>query len=148
MTSIIRFVEFRTYDWKQGFSDETWFSGRVIPWTIIEAGVYHLTACFMTFRPLFRWIIFESPLSFILSRNYFLSRNKSAINDTVDQRRAVSHTIFSIMDNVSDRNTLISHNSRVSESAAAGDYEFYRMDHLGIEREYQVEHVSQVSKIP
>lgn len=49
VTSIVRFTEFFK---RNSFSDGTWTAVDLIIWTQVEPGVYLISACMMTFRPL------------------------------------------------------------------------------------------------
>ena len=49
MTSIIRFTQFFQ---SHPFIDGTWTGVDLIIWTQVEAGVYLISACLMTYRPL------------------------------------------------------------------------------------------------
>lgn len=67
-TSIVRLVEFYYFGWNEKVPDAAWLSTNVIPWCVVEPSVYHMAACFITFRPLFRWFIRDSPLSTTLAK--------------------------------------------------------------------------------
>ncbi|KAH8648135.1 hypothetical protein BGZ60DRAFT_343745, partial [Tricladium varicosporioides] len=73
ITAIIRLIQFYTYGWDKENADPTWVSNIIFTWTCVEPGVYHLAACSVTLRPLIAWIVFESPVSSILSRSRLLS---------------------------------------------------------------------------
>lgn len=49
MTSIVRFT---TFFQKNSFVDGTWGAVDLIIWTQVETGVYLISACLMTYRPL------------------------------------------------------------------------------------------------
>lgn len=49
VTSIIRFT---TFFQKNSFVDGTWSATDLIIWTQVETGVYLISACLMTYRPL------------------------------------------------------------------------------------------------
>lgn len=108
VTAIIRFVEFYNFGWNNGFSDPTWASSTIFSWTVVEPGVYHLTACFITFRPLFKWLIVDSPLSSVLSRSRLFSGSKGTSNGTTSRQKGLPRSNHAgTMDDRSDRKTLV-----------------------------------------
>lgn len=58
ITSILRFVGFT-----QSYADATWAAVGLTVWIVAETGTYLLAACFMTYKQLIRYVIFQSPLS-------------------------------------------------------------------------------------
>ena len=90
ITAIIRFHQFCIYGWDKDDADPTWMSTVMLTWTCVEPGVYHLAACCLTLRPLFAWIIFESPISSILSRSRLIYGGSSR-GTYVTQRSHSTH---------------------------------------------------------
>ena len=106
---MIRFVEFYNFGWNNGFADPTWVSSNIFSWTVVEPGVYHLAACFITFRPLFRWIVFDSPLSSFLSNIRLISGSKESATQQTTRatKRFGTTTKEGSIDKRSDRNALV-----------------------------------------
>ncbi|KAF1963754.1 hypothetical protein CC80DRAFT_557679 [Byssothecium circinans] len=59
VTSIIRFATFFQFDL---FKDYTYNGAKFLTWTVIEPGVYFITACLITMRPLLRWAFKDLPI--------------------------------------------------------------------------------------
>jgi hypothetical protein len=137
VTSIVRFVQFHNYGWENGFSDPHWISNVILSWTVVEPGTYHLAACFVTLRPLFGWLFFESPLSSFLSRSRLISGSRSTSNEPPGTHKKLpdrSHA--SDMDGGSDRNTLIYQGNGFTESSATADDEVYGLGDFGVRGEH------------
>ena len=147
VTAIIRFIAFCNFGWNNGFSDPTWVSSAILSWTVVEPGVYHLTACLITFRPLFRWIIVDSPLSSVLSRISLFSGSKGISNGTTSRQNGLPGSNHAgTMDDRSDRKTLVYPGNGFGESFATADEEARELDNLGVERSIQIKHGFEASK--
>lgn len=149
MTAIVRFVKFYKYPWTIGSIDPNWASSQVISWTVVEPGVYHLTACLITFRPLFRWIITDSPLSSFLSRNRLFSGNKHSRNGTTSGKKSLPSVPSSIhagtMDDRSDRKVFVNSGNDFSECFVTADEEAHEIDDLDIEGSIPIKNDFQAS---
>jgi hypothetical protein len=146
VTSIVRFVQFHNYGWDNGFSDPHWISNVILSWTVVEPGTYHLAACFVTLRPLFGWLFFESPLSSFLSRS-LISGSRSTINEPpATHKKLPDRGYASHMDGSSDRNTLIYQGNGFTESSATADDEAYGLGDVGVGRNTQIKQGFAVSK--
>ncbi|KAI9686107.1 MAG: hypothetical protein M1820_010696 [Bogoriella megaspora] len=64
ITSVIRFAEFFL---NQYASDGTWFATPLYIWVIVEASIYHMCACLLTFRPIVVRIIYSPSVSSVYS---------------------------------------------------------------------------------
>lgn len=146
VTAIVRIVEFYNYGWNNGFKDPFWIASTILSWTVVEPGVYHLTACLITFRPLFRWIITDSPLSSAFSRSRLFSGNKQTRNGTASGKKSLpSSTHAGTMDDRSDRKVIVNPGIGFGESFATADEEPHELDDLDVERSIQIKHDFQAS---
>lgn len=66
IVAIIRFVGFFTEDMAH---DGTWTATRLIVLTISEAGLYLMTACIVSLKPLLTWVWVRSGLATIVTKN-------------------------------------------------------------------------------
>ena len=86
VTSVLRFTSFFT---NNSFTDGTYAAVELISWTEVEPGVYLISACLLTYRPLLDRISFRRVADAVTGRS---SKNSSASGSRFGKRLEASST--------------------------------------------------------